>query len=224
MDVCDINNTSREIELINTENGNSISNGNGNGKNNTGIIPVVFPSDYELFVSFMQKKASTKAYVFTDLTDFTKYISEIPLEVLWALAQYEKLVLLTIPTFTGELVKSVGDSFFLVFPTVPLAIGWCLDFQATWKNSLCSETAFGIGYGESYCVQSQVSCDYFGKEICLSSKLGEDISKGSDILLTVSAFASLQTSPEKDSWNFSMVSTPDSISYYTYIPAKDTLS
>lgn len=92
----------------------------------------------------------------------------------------------------GRIVKSEADNIFAVFPTVPLAVTVASRIQAELArmNEILPEdwdihVSIGIGYGDVLMVGED---DFFGSELNLASKLGEDIANAGELLLTAAAF------------------------------------
>lgn len=83
--------------------------------------------------------------------------------------------------FGGRLVSAWADNFMLSFPTVRQAYAAALELVAQTPSSV------GIGWGE-------VIEDYgslWGDEVNAASRLGEDVAKEGDVLLTDAAKARL---------------------------------
>lgn len=143
-----------------------------------------------LELGYTNKKVAT---VFTDLSGFTKfslkYNIESALLVLDPLMkEYDKCI----KKHNGILIKSMGDSLFVIFENVKNAVDSVLemqkitnDYKAQESNQALFELCAGIGYGE--CYESNQG-DFFGNEVNLASKLGEDIGKGREILVTQNCY------------------------------------
>jgi adenylate cyclase len=91
----------------------------------------------------------------------------------------------------GHVVKTDADNVFAVFETVAAAAGAARDVQeqlATANVFLPDDwdlhASIGIGYGEVIMVEDD---DFFGNELNLASKLGEDIAESGETLLTEAA-------------------------------------
>ncbi len=91
----------------------------------------------------------------------------------------------------GEVIKVEADNIYSVFEDVPQAVaaasGTTGGLEAA--NSMLPEeldmhAEFGIGYGHVLIVEDE---DFYGTEVNLASKLGEDIAHGGEILLTEAA-------------------------------------
>lgn len=98
----------------------------------------------------------------------------------------------------GQIVKFEADNAFATFPTVRTAVLAAQrisnELQTTNGNVLPEDTihvSIGIGYGPIL-----LACDdFYGDEVNLASKLGEDIADRNEVLLTERALASLKGGP-----------------------------
>lgn len=91
----------------------------------------------------------------------------------------------------GTLVKTEADNLFATFTTVPRALSTALAIHAALArvNAVLPEdwdvhVGIGIGFGLLLLVGED---DVFGSEMNLASKLGEDLAKAGDVLLTEAA-------------------------------------
>jgi class 3 adenylate cyclase len=92
----------------------------------------------------------------------------------------------------GEVVKFEADNAFAVFTEVEQAVEAAIDIlkRLSAANTMLPEEfdmygKFGIGYGEVLMLEEH---DLFGAEVNLASKLGEDLAKRDEILLTEEAY------------------------------------
>ncbi|HEX4407036.1 MAG TPA: adenylate/guanylate cyclase domain-containing protein [Polyangia bacterium] len=91
----------------------------------------------------------------------------------------------------GRVVKTEADNVFAVFGNVAAAVAAARDVQeqlAT-ANAFLPEdwdlhASIGVGYGEILMVEDD---DFYGNELNLASKLGEDIAESGETLLTEAA-------------------------------------
>jgi adenylate cyclase len=95
----------------------------------------------------------------------------------------------------GRVVKTEADNVFAVFPRVAAAVGAAEDVQehlATANSFLPSDwdlhASIGIGFGEILMIGDH---DFYGHELNLASKLGEDIAASGETFLTEAAHARL---------------------------------
>jgi class 3 adenylate cyclase len=96
----------------------------------------------------------------------------------------------------GRVVKTEADNVFAVFERVEDAVGAARDVQeqlATANVFLPDDwdlhASIGIGYGELLMISDDA--DFYGNELNLASKLGEDIAESGETLLTEAAHARL---------------------------------
>ncbi|MBF2025170.1 MAG: adenylate/guanylate cyclase domain-containing protein [Oscillatoriales cyanobacterium C42_A2020_001] len=102
----------------------------------------------------------------------------------------------------GRVVKQEADNLFAVFTEVKPAVETALAiFEAfttvniDLPNDQDLYAAIGIGYGTTLVVGDD---DLFGNEMNLASKMGEDLARQGEILLTEAAYHQLQ--PPTDLW------------------------
>lgn len=95
----------------------------------------------------------------------------------------------------GQIVKQEADNLFAVFPNAQLALEAALDIRRATSamnmvlaDDLKIRVSIGIGYGQTLLLEGQ---DFFGHEVNLACKLGEDLAKADEILLTESAYQTL---------------------------------
>jgi adenylate cyclase len=91
----------------------------------------------------------------------------------------------------GRVVKTEADNLFAAFPDVPQALTAArrIGAQLNHQNAVLPEdwdlhVGIGIGYGDMLMVGDE---DFFGGELNLASKLGEDVAEAGDVLLTEAA-------------------------------------
>jgi class 3 adenylate cyclase len=96
-----------------------------------------------------------------------------------------------IEAHNGDLVKAEGDNLFCLFPDVDDALGASMEIMAGLAQLNLTQPAdrqlyasIGIGYGDVLVLEH---ADMFGDEVNKASKLGEDIARAGEILLTASA-------------------------------------
>lgn len=107
---------------------------------------------------------------------------------------------LLIPLFRhhgGEVFKVDADNLYVFFSRVEPAVRASqeahLALRATsQKQRHPIEVCIGIGYGELYYVTSED--DYYGPQVNLASKLGEDVAEGGETFLTDAAVAAIRES------------------------------
>jgi class 3 adenylate cyclase len=138
--------------------------------------------------------------MFTDLSGFSRQVAKFGItHFLQVIYEQEELLLPTVEAHDGILVKIEADSFLILFklPTRALACAVAMQRQCASVNArrppeeqivLC----VGIGYGKVLKIGDD---DVYGHEVNLASKLGEDIAKGGEILLTPGAHAAVRAMP-----------------------------
>lgn len=114
------------------------------------------------------------------------------------LAMIEQMVNAATPAITGNqglVVKQEADNIFAVFDTPRNALEAALDIFRAFDavNTVVPDErdihgSIGIGFGDTLIIGG---ADLFGHEMNLASKLGEDLAKKSEILLTQNAAALL---------------------------------
>jgi class 3 adenylate cyclase len=97
----------------------------------------------------------------------------------------------------GTVIKQEADNLFAIFPTVDAAVSAAVDVlkslaavNSGLPDAMDLYASVGIGYGEVLVV---AGADLYGNEMNLASKLGEDLARSNEILLTESAFQQLQS-------------------------------
>lgn len=138
-----------------------------------------------------------QAVVFTDTADFT--LRTLRDGILHFLMVFDRLVRAAQPEIekaSGVVVKVEGDSLLLGFPDVGAACRGVDTIEAVLRrlNRGRPENehlrfSYGIGYGEILDLEG----DLFGLEVNLASKLGEDLAKPGEALLTPAAAAALDS-------------------------------
>ncbi|MBW4581775.1 MAG: adenylate/guanylate cyclase domain-containing protein [Tildeniella nuda ZEHNDER 1965/U140] len=96
----------------------------------------------------------------------------------------------------GRVVKQEADNLFAVFPDVQGAIDSAVDilkgFAAVNTGQPDEQDLYagiGIGYGKTLLVGEN---DLYGSEMNLACKLGEDLARRGEVLLTKAAFSQIQ--------------------------------
>jgi len=129
------------------------------------------------------------AVMFTDLSGFSRGVAEFGIiHFLQIIYKSERLFVPLIEENDGILLKIEGDSMMVIFRNVEKAIECSISMQRilvdynkdktdTEKILLC----VGLGFGKVLRIGDQ---DVYGAEVNASSKLGEDIAKAWQILVT----------------------------------------
>lgn len=128
----------------------------------------------------------------------------------------------------GRIVKQEADNLFAVFPTVEGAIGGAVDILKSFaavNTGLPDEqdlyAGIGIGYGKTLLVGEN---DLYGSEMNLACKLGEDLARRGEVLLTEAAFGRIKTHPEQWERLDLSVSGLELIAHKLKVPATVKLS
>jgi adenylate cyclase len=135
------------------------------------------------------------AIVYTDTADFTIRVARHGmLHFLMVFERARRLLRPILARHHGRLVKVEADSLLLTFPDVEracravIAISRALDrSNAGRPESEHTLFSFGIGVGDVL----DLGDDVLGLEVNLASKLGEDVGRPREVLLTEAAVAAL---------------------------------
>lgn len=129
------------------------------------------------------------AVMFTDLTGFSRRVAEFGIiHFLQVIHEQNRVLLPILADHDGILIKQEADSFLVVFRRPHSAITCAIDMQRACQKAsrgrrpedqllLC----VGIGYGRILRIGD---VDVFGAEVNAASKLGEDVAKSNQILVT----------------------------------------
>jgi len=136
-----------------------------------------------------------QAVVFTDTADFT--VRTLRDGILHFLMSFESVSAAVVPVVRragGQVVKIEGDSLLLTFDDAVAACRGVLAVEATvrrYNRPRPADERFRFSYGIGYGDLVMVDGDRFGLELNLASKLGEDLAKPGEALLTPAAAAAL---------------------------------
>lgn len=146
---------------------------------------------------FKDRHIWTRAILVIDMTDFTTAaISAGDLNSLLRILDAQKVSIPALEAHGAELVHCFADDIYALFTTPDAALDAALEVQrriASFNASALAsqnptELCFGIGYGEVLRIGPD---EAQGAEMNKASKLGEDIARARDILLTEQAHAAL---------------------------------
>jgi class 3 adenylate cyclase len=154
----------------------------------------------EIDASIRELFAETRAIMVLDMSSFSRLT--IKYGIIHFLAMVHRMNAVSAPVieeYDGEVIKLEADNVFAVFPDVGPALDASVDILkrlAATNTMLPEETdlyaCFGIGYGEVLIVGGQDMIvegkDVYGSEANLAFKLGEDLARCGEILLTEAAF------------------------------------
>ncbi len=155
------------------------------------------------------------AILVLDLSGFSRLT--IRHGIIHFLAMVHRMTAIAEPLVThhkGRVIKQEADNLFAVFPQVDAAVGAAVDILkgfAAVNTGLPDEkdlhASIGIGYGTTLIIGEIIGdSDLYGSEMNLASKLGEDIARQNEILLTEEAFKQLAHAPDPawEQLNFSI--------------------
>jgi adenylate cyclase len=148
--------------------------------------------DAQIHQTFLQ----SHAVMVLDMSGFSRLT--IRHSIIHFLAMLRRLCAIALPIveqYQGSLVKQEADNIFAVFPTVEAAIEAAIDILKSLDaintglpDSQDLHVSLGIGYGELLMIEGK---DVFGSEMNLACKLGEDLARAGEILLTEAAYHQL---------------------------------
>jgi len=129
------------------------------------------------------------AVMFTDLSGFSRGVEKFGIiHFLQTIYESERLLLPLIEEYDGILLKVEGDSLLVIFRNVNKAVRCALNMQKTLKkyNEIQTDEekillCVGLGFGR---VLKIGDTDVFGAEVNAASKLGEDMAREKEILVT----------------------------------------
>src|SRR5258708_4449094 len=125
----------------------------------------------------------------TDLAGFSRRVAEFGIiHFLQTIQESERILVPVIEAHDGILLKVEGDSFLVIFRNTQKALRAAIEMQKTTQRynqgKLPEEYVLlcvGLGFGH---VLRFSDADVFGAEVNAASKLGEDIAKAHEILVT----------------------------------------
>lgn len=132
------------------------------------------------------------AVLYTDLSGFSRGVAEFGIvHFLQTIYESHRLLVPLIEKDNGVLLKTEGDSLFVMFRHVNDAIRCALAMQRCTQEynqtRIAAERVLlcvGIGFGDMLRIGDS---DVFGAEVNAACKLGEDTAKASEILITGAA-------------------------------------
>ncbi len=154
---------------------------------------------------FLDRHIWTKAVLVLDMTDFTSVaITAGDLDSLLRILDAQKVIVPALQAHGAELVHCFADDVFALFADPESALDAALEIQRRIARFNASDAAsdnptlccIGIGYGQLLRIgpdQAQ------GAEMNRASKLGEELARGREILVTENVHAAL---PARDDVTF----------------------
>jgi adenylate cyclase len=142
----------------------------------------------------------TWTVMFTDLAGFSRQVEAFGIiHFLQVIHEQKRLFLPIVKDNDGILIKVEADSFLILFRRPERALRCAMDMQAAADAANTSRPpeekillCVGIGYGRILRIGD---VDVFGAEVNASSKLGEDIAKAREILVTDAVKTALAAVP-----------------------------
>jgi adenylate cyclase len=126
--------------------------------------------------------------------------------IIAALAMIHQMQAIVVPivnSHSGSILKLEADNVYAVFPDVSAAATAAQGIMQQ-LDSIDYPVSIGIGYGNLLLIDHETSDrDLYGNEMNIASKLGEDIAKKDQILLTEAAYRQLENQPKNqqaDQW------------------------
>jgi class 3 adenylate cyclase len=131
----------------------------------------------------------TRAVMFTDLSGFSRHVAKFGIvHFLQTIYESVRIFVPLVEQHDGVLLKAEADSLLVIFSSPRHALSCAIAMQhATVEYNLGVPPeeqillGVGLGFGEMLQIGEE---DVFGAEVNAASKLGEDIAKGGDILVT----------------------------------------
>lgn len=129
------------------------------------------------------------AIMFTDLSGFSRQVAKFGIiHFLQVIYEQNQLLLPIVERHDGVLIKTEADSFLILFRKPASALACAVEMQKKCHATNARRPAeeqivlcVGLGFGRILRIGDE---DVFGHEVNLSSKLGEDTAKGTEILAT----------------------------------------
>jgi len=129
------------------------------------------------------------AVMFTDLSGFSRGVASFGIiHFLQIIQESQRILIPCIDEHDGILLKVEGDSFLVIFRKLQKAIDCavamqriCNQYSAPREEAEQIRLCVGIGFGPMLRIGDR---DVFGAEVNASAKLGEDIAKAGEILVT----------------------------------------
>lgn len=138
----------------------------------------------------------THAVLVLDMSGFSRLT--VKYGIIHFLAMLQRLTTIAVPLIGdhgGQVIKLEADNIFAAFDNVDPAVEAAIDIlkrlaavNTGLPDSLDLSASIGIGYGEMLMLKE----DMYGSELNLASKLGEDLARSGEVLLTKAAFDNLQ--------------------------------
>lgn len=141
------------------------------------------------------------AVMFTDLAGFSRGVAEFGIvHFLQVIYESQRLLIPCIDAHDGILLKTEGDSLLVIFRNAAKTLDCALDMQRCLRDYNRSRDpaeqillCVGLGCGRVLRIGDR---DVYGAEVNAASKLGEDIARAGEILVTGAFAAAVAGRPE----------------------------
>jgi class 3 adenylate cyclase len=155
--------------------------------------------DHQIYARF----GAERAVLISDMSGFSKTTRDHG--IVHFLGLIRRMRLLCQPAIEaagGTLIKAEADNLFAVFDSAADAVSAGRAMQSACRQANAGRpdhehvgVALGIGFGR---ILDLDGADFFGHEVNLASKLGEDTAEGGEVLLTEAAWNSIADKPPAD--------------------------
>jgi len=173
---------------------------------------------------FRDKYSWHRAILSLDMTGFTSSAIHIgELESFLRIVDMQKVCIPVLQEFESDLVRCFADDIVALFADPHAAIDAAFEIHrrverfrvSPHASEHASECCIGIGYGSVFAIGPNLAQ---GDEMNKASKLGEDIARANETLITERAFESLR---ERGDIRFDLQSEDDQLfSFYRASPAR----
>jgi class 3 adenylate cyclase len=144
--------------------------------------------------------AETNAIMVLDMSGFSRLTFRYGIiHFLAMIHRMNNIACPVIEEYGGKVVKLDADDIFAVFPEVGKAVDASLDILKRLEavntglpEELDLYASIGVGFGEVLNMGGQ---DMFGEQMNLASKLGEDLARRGEIMLTEAAYKQIEGEP-----------------------------
>lgn len=147
---------------------------------------------------FWDKYGYRRAVLSLDMTGFTvTTMHDGELQSLLRILDAQKVCAPTLQDFDAELIRFFADDIVALFKDPSVALDAAFEIHRRIRlfnasdlaSDIATECCIGIGFGEVLAIGPNLSQ---GNEMVQASKLGEDIARANEVLLTEHAFEALQ--------------------------------
>jgi adenylate cyclase len=163
-----------------------------------------------------QTFGQTQAVMILDMGGFSKTTNHQGiLAALTMIHQMQNLVMTAVRSGRGQVIKCEADNVFAIFASVADAVAAAQEiFRVTAIAGI--GVSIGLGYGSILLIENPgYHDDFFGDEVNLASKLGEDTASSGELMLTAAAYHQLP-SPGPDWEGFELTISGLTMNAYKY--------